>query len=286
MWAWYNLASMTLRIALEDVVPIIRRVAEEQVLTRFQRLAQHEIREKSPGNLVTVADTEAELALTSGLMNLLPGSLVVGEEAVAVDPAVLDQLAGDEPVWIIDPVDGTMNFARAIPRFALIVALAESGEVRAGWIHDPIRNATVMAQAGGGAWRLDSTGKYPLQRAAMPSLRDARGVVGGRFGDRGRVHDILERGGRVGPLHRVTCAGLEYVDLVEGRVDFAAFSRILPWDHAAGVLIHREAGGTSGFVEDRAPDPVAYSVRRQAGLLLHAPTGSGWSQLREALIEG
>ena len=118
----------------------------------------------------------------------------------------------------------------------------------------------------------------------MPSLKDARGVVGGRFGERGRVHDILERGGHVGPLHRVTCAGLEYFDLVEGRVDFAAFSRILPWDHAAGVLIHREAGGTSGFVDDRTAEPVAYSVRRQAGLLLHAPTTSSWSQLRGALL--
>ncbi len=276
---------MTDRIIPEDVVSIIRRVAEEQVLPRFQRLAQHEIREKSPGNLVTVADTEAELALTSALMNLLPGSLVVGEEAVAQDSAILDQLAGNEPVWIIDPVDGTMNFAKAIPRFAVIIALASGGELRAGWIHDPIRNTTVMAMAGGGAWRLDAAGKHRLQRTAMPTLSDARGVVGGRFGSRGRVHDILERSGQVGPLHRVTCAGLEYVDLVEGRVDFAAFSRILPWDHAAGVLIHREAGGTSGFVEDHLAEPVGYSVRRQAGLLLHAPTITGWSQLRDALMK-
>jgi len=277
---------MTDRISPEDVVAIIRRVAEEQVLPRFQRLAQHEIREKSPGNLVTIADTEAELALTTALMKLLPGSLVVGEEAVAVDPAVLDQLAGDESVWIIDPVDGTMNFAKAIPRFAVIVALVSRGELRAGWIHDPIRNATVMAQAGAGAWRLDAAGKHRLHRPAMPSLKDARGVVGGRFGNRGRVHDILERGSQVGALHRVTCAGLEYVDLVEGRVDFAAFSRILPWDHAAGVLIHGEAGGTSGFMEESTEEPAGYSVRRQAGLLLHAASRSGWSQLRAALMNG
>jgi fructose-1,6-bisphosphatase/inositol monophosphatase family enzyme len=276
---------MTFDIALEDVASIIRRVAEEQVLPRFHHLAQHEIREKSPGNLVTIADTEAERALTSALTNRLPGSLVVGEEAVAEDPSVLDRLAGDQPVWIIDPVDGTINFAKSVPRFAIIVALAAADELRAGWIHDPIRNATAMATAGGGAWRLDATGRHRLRRASMPALRDARGVVGGRFG-RGRVQDILERGGQVGPLHRVTCAGLEYVDLVEGRVDFAAFSRILPWDHAAGVLIHREAGGTSGFVEDDIGEPTGYSVRRQAGLLLHAPTSAGWSQLRGALMSG
>jgi len=277
---------MTDSIAPEDVVSIIGRVAQEQVLPRFRRLASHEIREKSPGNLVTIADTEAELALTSALMKLLPGSLVVGEEAVAEDPAILDRLAADDPVWIIDPVDGTMNFAKAIPRFAIIVALVSGGELRAGWIHDPVRNVTVMAEAGGGAWRLDAAGKHRLHRTAMPPLGNARGVVGGRFGARGRVQEILERSGQIGALHRVTCAGLEYADLVEGRVDFAAFSRILPWDHAAGVLIHREAGGTSGFVDDHAAGPVGYSVRRQAGLLLHAPTSTGWSELRDALMNG
>lgn len=276
---------MTADIALEDVASIIRRVAEEQILPRFHRLAAHEIREKSPGNLVTIADTEAERALTSALANLLPGSLVVGEESVAEDPAVLDRLAADQPVWIIDPVDGTINFAKSVPRFAVIVALVAGDELRAGWIHDPIRNVSVMAKAGGGAWRLDQTGQHRLRRAAVPLLRDARGVTGGRVGSRGRIQDILAASGQVGPLHRVTCAGAEYADLVEGRVDFAAFSRILPWDHAAGVLIHREAGGISGFVDDAGPEPARYSPRRQAGLLLHAPTHATWSELCRALTE-
>lgn len=271
-------------IALDDVARLIRQVAETEVLPRFRRLAEHEIREKTPGSLVTIADTESEAALMSALMNLLPGSLVVGEESVAADPAILDHLAGSAPVWIIDPVDGTINFAKSVPRFAIIVALVAGDALHAGWIHDPIRNATVMAAAGGGAWRLDAAGTQRIERTHMPALREARGAAAGRFGARGRAHDILKRGGRVGPLHRVTCAGLEYVDLVEGCLDFAAFGRTLPWDHAAGVLINREAGGVSGFVEAETAEPAPYSPRRQMGLLLHAPTRSGWAELRRSLL--
>lgn len=275
---------MTFSIALEDVAQLVRQVAEEQVLPRFRRLAKHDVREKAPGNLVTVADTESERALTASLMQLLPGSFVVGEESVAEDPTVLDALAGTNPVWIIDPVDGTINFAKSVPRFAIIVALVVGDELHAGWIHDPVQNVTTMAAAGGGTWRLDAGGKHRVQRTRMPPLAQARGAVAGRFGDRGRALDLLKRSGRVGELHRVTCAGLEYVDLVEGRVDYAAFGRTLPWDHAAGVLIVREAGGTSGFVEVDSVEPAPYSPRRQSGLLLNAPTRDAWSAIRDVLL--
>ena len=277
---------MTFGIAPDEVARLIRQVAEQEVLPRFRRLAAHDIREKAPGSLVTVADTEAERALTSALAELLPGSSVVGEESVAEDPAVLDRLAGTAPVWIIDPVDGTINFAKSIPRFAVIVALVAGDELHAGWIHHPVENTTTMAVAGGGAWRLDAAGRHRLRRTDMPALAQARGAVAGRFGDRGRAHDLLKRSGRVGSLHRVTCAGLEYVDLVEGRLDYAAFGRTLPWDHAAGVLIMREAGGTCGYAELDSEEPAPYVPRRQAGLLLHAPTHAGWSELRRTLLTG
>lgn len=274
---------MTFGIAIDDVTRLIRRVAEQEVLPRFRRLAQHDIREKSPGNLVTIADTEAELALTQGLTQLLPGSLVVGEEAVAADPTVLDRLAGDAPVWVIDPVDGTINFAKSVPRFAVMVALVAADDLCAGWIHDPIRNVTVFATAGGGAWRMDTVGRTRLQRGPMPPLLQSRGSAGGRVGSRGRALDILQASAHVGPLHRVSCAGLEYVDMVEGKLDYAVFSRTLPWDHSAGVLIHREAGGTSGYAEENSAVPAPYSPRRQAGVLLHAPTPAAWSDLRHIL---
>jgi len=276
---------MTFGIDVDDVAAIIRRVAETEILPRFQRLQAHEIREKSPGSLVTVADVESERALHTALTALLPGSLVLGEEAAAEDPAVFDHLAGDDPVWVIDPVDGTINFAKSVPRFAVIVALVAGGAVQAGWIHDPVRHATVMAEAGSGAWLSEQGGaRRRLERKSMPPVKSARGAIAGRLPNRGRALDILKRSGRTGRLHRVTSAAHEYLDLVEGRVDYAAFGRTLPWDHAAGVLIHREAGGVAGFVDDDTMEPVPYSPRRQTGLLLLTPSRPEWAELRDILV--
>ena len=254
------------------------------MLPRFRRLAAHEIREKTPGSLVTIADVEAEEALMAALADLLPGSLVVGEEAVGADAAVLARLDEDGPVWVIDPVDGTINFAKSIPRFAMIVALVSGGQIQAGWIHDPVRNATIMASAGGGAWLAEAGQSRRLRCAPMPALPQARGAVAGRIGGHRRALDVLKDSGRVGTVHRVTCAGQEYFDLVEGRADFAAFGRVLPWDHAAGVLIHREAGGISGFLADANATPVPYTPRRQAGLFLLAPTDVAWREIREVFL--
>src|SRR6185437_792815 len=101
---------------------------DEEVMPRFEKLESGDISEKGPGDLVTVADIAAEHRLTPALRGLLPGSLVVGEEAVAADPAVLALLDGDDYVWVVDPIDGTANFAAGIPLFAVMVALIRRGE--------------------------------------------------------------------------------------------------------------------------------------------------------------
>jgi fructose-1,6-bisphosphatase/inositol monophosphatase family enzyme len=276
--------AMTHPIDLDAVVPLIRRATETHILPRFQKLAAHDIHEKAPGNLVTIADLEAEKALTPELEKLVAGSLVVGEEAVAHDPAILERLAGDDPVWIIDPVDGTMNFTKASPRFAVIIALAQRGEVHAGWIHDPLQNLTVMANAGGGAWLAKpGAARQRLHLRPMPPLDKAEGAAYGR-GARRRNFDLLRDSGKVGPLRNINSAGQEYLDMVQGRLDYAIYGRALPWDHAAGVLIHREAGGIAGFLDGRTPDDAPYTPRRHVGLLLMAPNRDAWVAIRDILM--
>src|SRR5258708_31980721 len=135
----------------EKVRRLIVEVADAEVMPRFEKLKTGDISEKSPGDFVTVADVASEQRLTPALRDLLPGSLVVGEEAVAADPAVLALLDGDAPVWVVDPIDGTANFAAGIPMFAIMVALIRRGETLAAWIHDPLKRATATALAGGGA---------------------------------------------------------------------------------------------------------------------------------------
>lgn len=270
---------------LEGVDELIRAVAAEHILPRFRWLASHEIQEKSPGNLVTVADVEAERALTQELRQRLPGSVVVGEEAVAADPLVLDRLAGEAPVWILDPVDGTMNFTKSIARFAVIVALSRRGAVEAGWIHDPVTGDTAMAARGKGTFLRDGNRhSRSMRRPEPPPLSAMRGAAAGRIGERGRARDILERSGRVGPLTRVNSAGHEYLDLIRGGHDYVSFSRALPWDHAAGVLLYREAGGEVAYVDGATPAETPYSPLRHHGPLLAAPTPALWSALHEILM--
>jgi fructose-1,6-bisphosphatase/inositol monophosphatase family enzyme len=238
-------------IDLEQVGGFIRETAATEILPRFRMLAASDIREKKPGDLVTVADTEAERRLTRLLEAAVPGSVALGEESVAEDPAQLGLISGAAPVWIIDPVDGTGNFAKGLPGFAVIVAYVEDGVARAGWIYDPMGDVMVAATRGGGAW---SRG---VRLAVIPSQPPDR-FVGSAYGrtPRGvRSAQALTESGRIGAVRNRGSSGLEYIDVATGVSDFSLHSRSLPWDHAAGMLIAVEAGGVARFLDGSTYDP-------------------------------
>ena len=100
----------------DRVAAILRETAETEILPRFRTLASHEISEKNPGDLVTVADQASEAMLTRRLADLIPGALIVGEEAHEVSPEALGEINDGPWAWIIDPLDGTHNFAHGTPR--------------------------------------------------------------------------------------------------------------------------------------------------------------------------
>ncbi|MGE5201847.1 MAG: inositol monophosphatase family protein, partial [Acidobacteriota bacterium] len=112
---------------IERVAARIRDVAAIEILPRFQKLAAGEMHEKQPGQLVTIADIEAERRLTPLLEEMVSGSVVVGEEGVAADASRLGVVGGPAPVWLVDPVDGTQNFAEGNPTFVTMVALITGG---------------------------------------------------------------------------------------------------------------------------------------------------------------
>src|SRR5258706_776673 len=118
----------------EKIERLIAEVAAEEVMPRFEKLEAGDVSEKSPGDLVTIADVATERRLTPALLDALPGSRVVGEEAAAADPRILDQLVGDDPVLVVDPVDGTANYAPGLPMFAVIVGLVRPREAGVGLI--------------------------------------------------------------------------------------------------------------------------------------------------------
>ena len=264
---------------IDSVSRIIAEVAAEAVLPRFQALAAHEIREKAAGDLVTVADVEAEALLERRLAELLPGSRVVGEEAAEEDPEVLSHLAQEgDLVWVIDPVDGTGNFSRGIEDFAMMVGLTRGEQILAGWIHRPVGGVTAVAEAGSGA-RLDGR---PLRVAEEAAPREMRGTLNaGTFGDKALGARIQSRRERVGAVRSLRCAGLEYIRLASGETHFSLFTKTKPWDHVPGGLIHAEAGGHGRLLDGRRYTPRSGDAK---GLLL-APSGGAWQALHRALIE-
>lgn len=267
-----------MRPDIDRVTHLIEEAAAIEIMPRFQRLAAGDIREKAPGDLVTIADEAVEARLSPLLSSLLPGSLVLGEEAAAADPTLMNHLFGEESVWIIDPVDGTANFAEGRPAFALIVALVIAGRIEAGWIHNPVAGRTATAVAGEGAW----LGERRLQVAAAPAdTGDMAGVLlSGYFGSRELGRKVEARRGRVRALRSVRSAGLEYLRVVSGEMHFALFTKLMPWDHAAGVLLHGEAGGHARYLEGGAYEPAAIA---RSGLLL-APDPESWQRLHATLL--
>jgi fructose-1,6-bisphosphatase/inositol monophosphatase family enzyme len=135
------------------IAALLREVAQAEILPRFRRLASGDIRTKSsPLDLVTEADEAAERRLTAALSARFPQAMILGEEAAAADPALLTRMLDAELCFVLDPVDGTANFAAGVPLFGVMVAAVHHGETIAGWIHDPMGDDTVIALRGEGAW--------------------------------------------------------------------------------------------------------------------------------------
>lgn len=225
----------------DDVEEAVRTAAATEIMPRFRQLAAHEIDEKSgPHDLVTDADRKAEEFLTEALVKLLPGSVVVGEEAVHANPATYEAIKGEAPVWIVDPVDGTRQFVHGDPGFCTLVALAHRGVLLASWTYAPARDQLAVAVRGRGAL-LDGE---PLRAGSPAPGRDLEVATSHpdyTTDDQKRALLGLWTDG-VGP-RACGSAGLEYLAIARGELDAVAFSWEAAWDHAAGLLLVEEAGG-------------------------------------------
>ena len=231
----------------KQVAALIRRAAQQAILPRFQTLTADQIDEKAADDVVTIADKEAEAILTEGLALILPEAVIVGEEAAFDNPALLERL-GDALCWIIDPLDGTNNFARGTAPFGVMVALAQAGETIAGWVYDPLSGRMIEAHRGHGAFvdgeRVQArvTGAQPPIAAISLVFLDPakRTAMSAHIAPHYTLVDIPR------------CAAEQYPRLVLGVNDLSIFERTLAWDHAAGVLFVNEAGGKAARPDGRA----------------------------------
>ena len=222
----------------QRVAELMRETAAAELLPRFRNLAKHEIREKKPGDLVTVADIAAEQRLASGLAKILPGVSVVGEEGVDADPSLVDLIGRPgETCWIVDPLDGTANFAAGRDRFAMIVCLVHDARTIGGWILDVPNGRLAAAEKGLGV-TLDGLAVRGEAPAGRPN-----GLIGDRVRKEFDRQLSESQRARLGELTTLRCAGREYVEMLAGRFSFCLYRMTKPWDHAAGALMLAEAGG-------------------------------------------
>jgi fructose-1,6-bisphosphatase/inositol monophosphatase family enzyme len=262
---------------------ILRQAARTEIMPRFRRLDAGGVRAKSgPQDLVTDADESAERRIAAALAKLFPDALVVGEEAAAADASLLDRLAEADRAIVLDPLDGTFNFAHGVPLFAVMAAVLVRGEAVLAAIHDPLGDDTALALRGEGAWveRADGTRADLRVRAAEPPERMG-GIASWQFLPEPLKSRVLGRLPRLAATWSYRCAAHEYRLAASGGCHFLLYHRLLPWDHAPGWLLHQEAGGYSAHF-----DGAAYRPRQISGGLLCAPDRESWEALRATLLEG
>lgn len=256
-------------IDTSKVEEIIRHVAATEVAPRFKNLLQSEIREKNPGDFVTVADEASEKLFAELLPDVLPDAEIVGEEAVAKDINVLEKLKGDAPVWVIDPIDGTYNFSHGRSKFGILIALVKGGVTQYGWAYDVPGNRMAAVQKGAGTF-LDGARVSLTTQAKTPAdiTLQAGGAQAWHFD---AVRPLLKN------VINVRCSLHDCMGVLTGEADgIVHIGKATPWDHAAAVLMTTEAGFYTAHGPDGAAfDPTYYGP----AFTLTAPDKSWWNEL-------
>jgi fructose-1,6-bisphosphatase/inositol monophosphatase family enzyme len=228
------------------IIEIMREAAHSEILPRSQTAEPVGVREKTSHlDLVTEADVAAERRISASLTKAFPSAIVIGEEATAADPTLLRHLEDTKRAILVDPFDGTKTFASGLPLFGVIVAVVNRGEVAAGIILEPVGDTWTVALRGEGAWTERADGSWWSHRVASSRpLGEMLGLVSWMFLSepfrsrvlRGMVHTAGAADYRSAAHH--------YRLLADGHNDFALFGKLMPWGHAAGWPVHREAAAT------------------------------------------
>lgn len=250
-----------------QLIALVRNVAAEEIRPRFRNLSAREVDRKSRfDDLVTEADLCSEGEITRGLQKLLPGACIIGEEAVAADPKVLDQLDDAELAVIIDPIDGTWNYAHGISTYGVLIAVIEAGKTVYGLLYDPVLDDWIDARRGGGTW-YNRPGQRALRLAVgEPNPHDQlTGFVAPVNFPPEQQALVSEKALTYARAHTLRCCCHEYRTLAQGGVDFFINPKPHVWDHAAGILAVEEAGGSV-----RMLDGSEYKPSLRSGIILSA----------------
>lgn len=267
---------------LHQVGAALALAARTEIMPRFGKLRTNQIRQKSSAiDVVTDADEAAERAISEALKAAFPGAPVVGEEGTYRDPTVLQELSTAELAFIVDPIDGTKNFVSNLPLFGVMAAATIRGEIVAGVIYDPVCRDWAYALRGGGAWMEYEDGSRVALQVAKPAPVSAmEGIVATGFLPEPLRNTVLANLTKLAATANLRCAAHEYRLAAAGYCHMLLYNRLMPWDHAAGWLLHREAGGYSAHF-----DGTPYQLSHLTGGLICTPDEASWHLVRSALLE-
>jgi len=232
-----------MQINPDDIQNILRETAQTCILPYYKQLKDDQIDTKSgPGDLVTIADKTAEDFITKELKALFPDHIIFGEESFYEHPELSETIAsaGKTPIWVIDPVDGTYNFAHGKRHFAILLACVVNGETQHGWIYDIIGDSFIYAGKGQGAYldgaKIENT---PFEKP----LSEAFGFAAAQFFKKDRKQGVHVLADNVAEQTTLRCSAHEYWQVATGKAQYLVSTKMKPWDHLAGTLIVEEAGG-------------------------------------------
>ena len=234
---------MTQASANVNIMIKAARKAARSLLRDFGEVENLQVSAKGPGDFVSRADLKAEEIIRGELTEARPTYGWVGEESAEVK--------GEDPTrrWIVDPLDGTMNFLHGLPHWSISIGLEHKREIVAGVIYDPIKDEMFVAEKGGGAWlndrRLRVSGRrdmsemlfatsLPMDVKRMPQAVSA-------------ITAVAVMGA---PVRRGGSSALDLAYVAAGRFDGYWDRGPKAWDIAAGIVLVREAGGLVGTIED------------------------------------
>ena len=228
--------------------------ASRSLIRDFGELENLQVSSKGPGDFVSSADKRTEKTIIEELQKAHPEYGIVTEETGIINKSNIKNR------WIIDPIDGTMNFLNGIPQFAISIAYEKDNEIICGVIFNPITNEMFCAEKGNGAYLNNSR----IRVSNKKKLKDALLVTGGPKGAskiKNKIYsEYINVSNNVSNVRKFGSAALDMAYVACGRFDGYWQRELNYWDIAAGVIILREAGGFIDFFEDDLSYPLKKNV--------------------------